>query len=155
MNIRIITVGKTSQPFIREGLNLYLDRLSHYGSIELIELPVSAGKATSPEAQVDKESGAITRAIKPSDYAVMCHDTGKEMNSEEFATWMQKKMNSGTKCLSFIIGGAYGVNSEVRQRANESLSFSRMTFTHDMIRLVLAEQLYRAHTILKGEKYHH
>jgi 23S rRNA (pseudouridine1915-N3)-methyltransferase len=77
------------------------------------------------------------------------------MSSEELAAWLQKKMNSGIKTLSFLVGGSYGVTPELRQRANETLAFSRMTFTHDMIRLIIAEQVYRSFTIIRGEKYHH
>lgn len=155
MNTRIITTGKTSQSFIREGLNLYVDRISKYCNFELLELNAGDQRTSTPSAQINAESTVILKNIKPGDHVVMCHDTGKEMSSVEFASWMQKKMNSGIKSLTFIIGGAYGVSDEVRQRADETLSFSRMTFTHDMIRLVMAEQIYRAHTILKGEKYHH
>lgn len=155
MKIQIITIGKTSASYLKEGIDIYLKRLHHYAKVEWKELPDAAAKGLAADPLKKKEGEAILQNIKPDEALILLDEKGKHYTSREFADFMQKKMNAGTKSLCFVIGGAFGFSDEVYARANAQISFSKMTLSHEMIRLFLAEQLYRAHTILKGESYHH
>jgi 23S rRNA (pseudouridine1915-N3)-methyltransferase len=152
MNIRLILVGKTTTPFVKDGLDIYIKRLKHYCKFEVLELP--DGKLKDPEKQKEAEALAIMKAIKPDDFLVLLDEKGVNPTSSEFAQFLQKKMNAGTKQLVLLVGGAFGFTKEVYDRADYQLSFSKMTFSHEMIRVFIAEQVYRAFTILKGESYH-
>ncbi|MFN6380528.1 MAG: 23S rRNA (pseudouridine(1915)-N(3))-methyltransferase RlmH [Flavobacteriales bacterium] len=152
MNIRLILVGKTSTPFVKDGFDVYIKRLKHYCKFEVIELP--DGKLKDPEKQKEAEAQAILKAIKSDDFLVLLDEKGVNPTSREFAQFLQKKMNAGTKQLVLLVGGAFGFTKEVYERADYQLSFSKMTFSHEMIRVFIAEQIYRAFTILKGESYH-
>jgi 23S rRNA (pseudouridine1915-N3)-methyltransferase len=152
MNIRLILVGKTTTPFVKDGLDIYINRLKHYCKFEVLELP--DGKLKDPEKQKEAEALAILKAIKPDDFLVLLDEKGVNPTSREFAQFLQKKMNAGTKQLVLLVGGAFGFTKEVYDRADYQLSFSKMTFSHEMIRVFIAEQVYRAFTILKGESYH-
>jgi 23S rRNA (pseudouridine1915-N3)-methyltransferase len=152
MNIRLILVGKTSTPFVKDGFDIYIKRLKHYCKFEVIELP--DGKLKDPEKQKEAEAQAILKAIKSDDFLVLLDEKGVNPTSREFAQFLQKKMNAGTKQLVLLVGGAFGFTKEVYERADYQLSFSKMTFSHEMIRVFIAEQIYRAFTILKGESYH-
>jgi 23S rRNA (pseudouridine1915-N3)-methyltransferase len=152
MNIRLILVGKTTTPFVKDGLDIYFNRLKHYCKFEVLELP--DGKLKDPEKQKEAEALAILKAIKPDDFLVLLDEKGVNPTSREFAQYLQKKMNAGTKQLVLLVGGAFGFTKEVYDRADYQLSFSKMTFSHEMIRVFIAEQVYRAFTILKGESYH-
>jgi 23S rRNA (pseudouridine1915-N3)-methyltransferase len=152
MNIRLILVGKTTTPFVKDGLDIYIKRLKHYCKFEVLELP--DGKLKDPEKQKEAEALAIMKAIKPDDFLVLLDEKGVNPTSREFAQFLQKKMNAGTKQLVLLVGGAFGFTKEVYDRADYQLSFSKMTFSHEMIRVFIAEQVYRAFTILKGESYH-
>ncbi len=155
MKITIICIGKTGTSFLKEGTSVYLDRLKHYAKVEYKELPDANAKGLSSEMLKQREGESILKQIKTEDTLLLLDEKGDQFTSRAFADFLQKKMNAGSKNLCLVIGGAFGFSDEVYARANGKISFSKMTFSHEMIRLFLAEQLYRAFTILKGESYHH
>lgn len=155
MKTTLIFVGKTVDKNVISGLNDYLQRIQHYDNIQIIIIPeLKNAKSLSIEQQKQREGELILKNISPTDDVILLDEHGKEMRSVEFAQWIhQKQMNS--RRLLLIIGGPYGFSSDVKKRANGEISLSKMTFSHQMIRLLLVEQIYRAHTILKNEPYHH
>ena len=156
MKISLMQVGGTVDNYLKTGVMEYTNRLKHYTNFETLEIKdvKNAGKLSRNELK-KKESVEILKRIKPGDFVVLLDERGKKMSSEKFASFIQDKMNTSTRQLVFVIGGAFGFNDEVYQRANSKLSLSDMTFSHRMIRLLFTEQLYRAFTILRGEPYHH
>jgi len=156
MKVKLITVGKTTSSFLREGEQEYEQRLKHYLKFERIDLKeIKKSKNTTVELLKKKEAELIISTINDSDFLVLLDEKGREFSSIEFSEWMNKKVNLDHLSLVFLIGGAYGFDEKIYSRSQEKISFSRMTFSHQMIRLFFLEQLYRANTILKGEKYHH
>ena len=156
MKITFLTVGKTEDAYLKEGIDKYVKRLKHYTKLELIELnELKNTKALSAEQQKAKEAELILKKINQLDYVVLMDEKGKEYSSTQFAAYINKKEISSSANLIFIIGGPYGFDQSVYQRANDKISLSRMTFSHQMVRLFFVEQLYRAYTIIKGEPYHH
>lgn len=156
MEIILLTVGKTTQSFIIKGIEEYLKRLKRYISFQIVCIPdIRTTKSLTPDAQKDKEGESILDAISKSDYVVLLDERGREFTSTDFAEYIQKIMASGRKRAVFIIGGPYGFSKEVYSRADAKVSLSKMTFTHEMVRLFFTEQVYRAMTILRGEPYHH
>ncbi|NVJ87222.1 MAG: 23S rRNA (pseudouridine(1915)-N(3))-methyltransferase RlmH [Algoriphagus sp.] len=156
MQIKIIAIGKTDHAAILELQNLYTDRLSHYIRLEWEIIPdLKKTKSLNQNQQKTKEGELILKKISTSDFVLLLDEKGKSYSSIDFADFLQRKMNSGIKQLVLVIGGPYGFSEEVYQRANSKISLSKMTFSHQMIRPFLAEQLYRAMTILRGEPYHH
>ena len=156
MRINLILVGKTTSKEFQSIIDDYSERVTHYTPFEMTVIPeLKNTKALSQEQQKTLEGDAIMRQLQDSDYVVLLDEHGKELRSVEFATWMGKKQQTVSRRLVFIIGGPYGFSPAVYERANEKLSLSRMTFSHQMVRLVFTEQLYRACTIIKGEPYHH
>jgi len=156
MKVKLITVGKTTSSFLREGEQEYEGRLKHYITFERIDLKeIKRSKNTTVELLKKKEAELISSNINDSDYIVLLDEKGTELSSVQFSDWIGKKMNFGHRSLVFLIGGAYGFDEKIYNRSQEKISFSRMTFSHQMIRLLFLEQVYRANTILKGEKYHH
>jgi 23S rRNA (pseudouridine1915-N3)-methyltransferase len=155
MNITVLMIGQTSEAFVNEGYTLFIKRLKHYIKIKEVVIPdLKDRKHLNPEQVKEKEAIAILEKINTANFAVLLDEHGKEFSSVEFAGFLQKTMNAGTRELLFIIGGAYGVAESVKQKVDFTVSLSRMTFTHQFIRLLFAEQLYRAMTILKNEPYH-
>ncbi len=155
MRITLLTVGKTTDPRLASLIEDYRQRLTHYVPFELVVLPdLKNAKALSEEQVKAAEGEMILRALTPSMDVVLLDEHGKEMRSIEYADWLQKKMSSG-RDLTLIIGGPYGFSPAVYERANGKLSISQMTFSHQMIRIMVIEQIYRAMTILRGEPYHH
>ncbi|MBQ4018321.1 MAG: 23S rRNA (pseudouridine(1915)-N(3))-methyltransferase RlmH [Paludibacteraceae bacterium] len=155
MRITLLVVGKTTDSRLVSLIDDYRQRLSHYVPFELVVLPdLKNAKALSEEQVKATEGDAILRALTPSMDVVLLDEHGKEMRSVEYADWLQKKMASG-RDLTLVIGGPYGFSPAVYERANSKLSLSQMTFSHQMIRLMAIEQIYRAMTILRGEPYHH
>ena len=156
MKIILIQVGSTVDKYLNIGVNEYSNRLKHYTRFETLEIKdiKNAGRLSRDELK-KKEASEISSRLNNSDYVVLLDERGKEFTSEKFATFIQDRMNSGVKRVVFIIGGAFGFSEEIYQRANNKISLSQMTFSHRMIRLLFTEQLYRAHTILRGEPYHH
>ena len=156
MNFKLIVIGKTKSEFLIEGENEYVKRLKHYCKFsELIISDIkSSGKLSTKELK-EKEGNLILKSLKNSDYVILLDDKGLALTSIEFSELLNKNMLSSTNELVFIVGGAFGFSESVYKRANTKLSLSKMTFSHQMVRLIFKEQLYRAFTILKGEKYHH
>lgn len=156
MKITLLIVGKTEDAYLKEGIDKYLKRLKHYTKIEIVEITeLKNTKALSQEQQKTKEAELIIKKISPSDYVILLDEKGMELSSSQFAAWIDKKAIGSVVNLVFIVGGPYGFDQTVYQRANDKLSLSRMTFSHQMVRLFFTEQLYRAFTIIKGEPYHH
>ena len=156
MNIKLIVIGKTKSKFLIDGENEYQKRLKHYCKFsELIIPDIKNGGKISKKELKEKEGNLILASIKNSDYVILLDDKGLALSSTDFAEFLNKKMVSSTNELVFIIGGAFGFSESVYRGANTKLSLSKMTFSHQMVRMIFKEQLYRAFTILKGEKYHH
>lgn len=156
MNVCLITVGRIRNKYIAEGLAEYLKRLKRYIPFEIMELPdvKNAGRISKDE-QKESEGRLIISKLQPSDYVILLDERGKHYTSKEFALKLEGMLTSGKKRLVMIIGGPYGFSRQLYDRANELLSLSKMTFNHEMARLFITEQLYRAMTILRGEPYHH
>lgn len=148
-------MGKTSASYLREGMTVYQDRLKHYARAEYKELPDVPAKGITPEVLKEREGELLMKQLKADDVVLLLDENGEQFTSRGFAEMLQRRMNSGVKQLVLIIGGAFGFSDAMYARANGKISFSRMTYSHEMIRLLLMEQLYRAHTILRGEGYHH
>ncbi len=156
MKITLILNGKTEQPFLQAALEYYVQRLKHYIPFQCIEIPSPRALKSLTEAQVcEKEFELMQKHLAPSDTLVLLDERGKEYRSIEFAKYLQTKMNQSTKNLVFICGGPYGFSEELLKKVTEKISLSRMTFSHQMVRVFLAEQIYRAFTILRNEPYHH
>ena len=156
MKITLLVIGKTLSEYLKTGEEEYLKRLKFYGNIEYCTIPaIKNAKSLTEEQQKTEEAKLLLSKIEASDFCVLLDEKGKGYTSEEFADFLNGKMASGIKNLVFIIGGAYGFSDVLYQRANHKLALSQMTFSHQMVRLIFLEQLYRAFTILKGEPYHH
>lgn len=157
MKITILQIGKTRQPFFQESEQEYLKRLKPYAKVQIITLKEGQGLKDSPshkELIKQKEAAQILTSIAPKTFIIVLDERGKNLNSMEFAQFIKEKQNAGASDLTFIIGGAFGLSQEILKHANLQLSFSRFTFTHEMIRTLLLEQLYRAFTIIQGKTYH-
>jgi 23S rRNA (pseudouridine1915-N3)-methyltransferase len=148
-------IGNTSEAFVKNGYEIFFKRLKHYIKVKEIIIPdLKDRKHLNAEQIKEKEAVLILEKITSSNFTVLLDEHGKEFSSVEFAGFMQKTMNAGTREMFFVIGGAFGVAESVKQKADLTVSLSRMTFTHQLIRLFFAEQIYRAMTILKNEPYH-
>lgn len=155
MKTTLILVGKTNGKLFNEGIDDYAKRIGHYTPFAVKVLQeLKSTKSLSESQQKDKEGKMILKTISPSDFVVLLDEHGTEYRSMEFAKWVEKRRNSG-RDLVFVIGGPYGFSPDVYNRADALISLSRMTFSHQMVRLIFVEQLYRACTIIKGEPYHH
>ena len=156
MKICLLTVGKTDIGWVREGLETYSSRLSHYVPFSVCEIPELKNTSALPRTQIkEREGELILKAIKPTDRVILLDERGKEYRSVEFAEEIRRLSLAGGKDIVFVIGGAYGFSEAVYARSVGKISLSRMTFSHQMVRTIFAEQLYRAFTIIKGEPYHH
>ena len=156
MKISLICIGKTDEKFIQEGIDKYLKRLKHYIGFQFVVQPdVKNAKNLSENQQKEKEGELFFKYFGPSDYVVLLDERGKELRSIEFAGYIEQKMLASMQHVVFLIGGPYGFSEEVVKRANDKLSLSKLTFSHQMIRLFFVEQVYRAFSILKREPYHH
>lgn len=156
MKISLLVIGKTDEAYLQKGLEIFLKRIPHYVQFEMKVIPdIKNAKNLSEEQQKEKEGELILQQIVPSDELFLLDENGLEGSSVDFARFLEKKMLSGIKRLVFVIGGPYGFSENIYSRANGKISLSKMTFSHQMVRLIFAEQLYRAFTILKGEPYHH
>lgn len=157
MKISLYIIGKTTTDYLREGIENYCKRLSHYVPFEIKQIPdIRTTKGMTESAQKIKEGELFLEQIRQGDFVILLDERGKEMSSREFSGFIDKRMAAaGSGNIIFIIGGPYGFSDAMYRRANTLLSFSRMTFSHEMIRLIFTEQLYRAMTILRGEPYHH
>ncbi len=156
MEITLITVGKTTTDYIQTGIQEYCKRLKRYVPFSIKHLPdIKNAKKLTESQQKDEEGKLILAELSVSDYVVLLDERGEMLTSREFSVFLQKGMLGGKKRMVFIIGGPYGFSPDVYARVNYKLSFSKMTFSHEMIRLFFTEQVYRAMTILRGEPYHH
>jgi 23S rRNA (pseudouridine1915-N3)-methyltransferase len=156
LKVKLIVIGKTDASYLKEGENIYESRFRNYLPFERVEIPaLKNSKNSSVHEQKKKEGELILKEIESPDIVILLDEGGKQYSSTEFAGYMQHKMNAGIKTLAFVIGGPYGFSDEVYKRTNEKVSLSKMTFSHQMVRLFFIEQLYRAMTIIKREKYHH
>ena len=155
MKLILLTVGKTDVPWVRAGLDLYISRLQHYVRFELKEIPELKGAASLSEEQIKTKEGAFILKEAGDAEIILLDEHGREFRSIEFAKEIQNRLNQGGKDICFVVGGAYGFSPEVYAKASGKISLSKMTFSHQMVRAIFAEQLYRAFTIIKGEPYHH
>ena len=156
MKICLLVIGKTDMKYLRDGIDEYEKRLKRYIPFELKVLPdVKNTKNLSEQVQKEKEAEMILEQLLPNDWVVLLDEKGKQYTSVEYSNYLSQKMLTGIKRLFFIVGGPYGFAESVYQRANEKISLSKMTFSHQMVRMIFVEQIYRAMTILKGEPYHH
>ena len=156
MKITLLTVGKTDRDWVRQGLDIYVSRLKHYIPFTLMEIPELKNVSALSKDQIKvKEGELILKNVRPTDDLILLDEHGKEYSSVQMAQILQDKISYECKDIVFVIGGAYGFSDAVYARANSKLSLSKMTFSHQMVRTIFAEQLYRAFTIMKGEPYHH
>ncbi|BAU55937.1 23S rRNA (pseudouridine(1915)-N(3))-methyltransferase RlmH [Mucilaginibacter gotjawali] len=156
MKITFITVGKTVDSYLKTGIDIYVSRLKHYTKLQIIEIgELKNTKTLTRDQQKTKEAELILKKISPLDHVILLDENGTELTSQQFSAYINKKAISSTSNLVFIVGGPYGFDTTVYQRANDKISLSAMTFSHQMVRLFFVEQLYRAFTIIKGEPYHH
>ena len=156
MKITLLTVGKTDKDWVKQGIDIYASRMKHYFPFSIVEIPELKNASSLSQDQIKtKEGELILKNVKPADDVILLDERGREFSSMEFAKALQDKISYTGKDIVFVIGGAYGFSEAVRQRSNLKISLSRMTFSHQMVRAIFVEQLYRAFTIMKGEPYHH
>jgi 23S rRNA (pseudouridine1915-N3)-methyltransferase len=156
VKVKFICIGKTGKSFLEEGENEYLKRLKHYIQVERIEIPdLKNVKKLSFEQIKEQEGKEILSKVQSGDLLILLDERGDFYSSVQFSNFLQQKFNSGGKAIAFVIGGAYGFSDEVYASATGKISLSKMTFSHQMVRMIFFEQLYRALTILRGEPYHH
>ncbi len=156
MKITLLTVGKTDKDWVRQGLDIYVSRLKHYISFSIVEIPELKNVSSLSREQIKvKEGELILKNIRNTDDVILLDERGREYSSIELAGIISNKINYEGRDIVYVIGGAYGFSDAVYARANSRLSLSRMTFSHQMVRAIFAEQIYRAFTIMKGEPYHH
>lgn len=156
MKIKLICVGKTGKKFLEEGEQEYVKRLRYYLTFDRIELPDVKQSRTLSEEQIKSREGEMIQArIQPGEKVFLLDEKGKEFNSEQFAEFLQKQFNQGGQAIVFVIGGPYGFSDALYKSAIGKISLSKMTFSHQMVRMFFVEQLYRSMTILRGEPYHH
>lgn len=156
MTIKLIVLGKTDSSQLNQMIDEYQNRLRHYIKFEIETIPdIRNNKNLSEKQQKEKEGEVILSKLGTSDFLVLLDENGKQYSSVEFSAYLQKKMNSGLRQLVFVVGGPYGFSDAVYQKCQGKISLSKMTFSHQMVRLFMVEQLYRAFTILRNEPYHH
>ena len=155
MNVTLLVVGKTDVSWVREAVELYASRLSHYARFQVVEIPQLKNVSALSRGEIKEKEGAlILGKIKPSDEVFLFDEHGRQYTSVEFAGFLEERMVRARGDLVFAIGGAYGFAEAVHSRADGEISLSKMTFSHQMVRAIAAEQIYRAFTIIKGEPYH-
>lgn len=156
MKVSLLTVGKTDIKWVKDGFDMYSNRISHYIPFSVTEIPeLKNASAMSREQIKEKEGELILKNVRPQDYVVLLDERGRMSRSVEFASWLQDRITRGGRDVTFVVGGAYGFSPSVYSRADDKISLSPMTFSHQIVRTIFVEQLYRAFTIMKGEPYHH
>lgn len=156
MKIQCWTIGKGNESYVNEGIVMFTKRISHYYPVDWLVIPSAKNAQNLSEDEIKEQEGAaILKNIKQDDYLILLDERGKMMSSPELANFILSRANESKKQIVFLIGGAYGVSKEVIKRANFNWSISPLVFPHQIVRLILAEQIYRACTIIKNEKYHH
>lgn len=156
MKITLLSVGKTDKDWVRQGLDIYVSRLKHYIPFSVVEIPELKNASSLSKEQIKTREGElILKNVRPTDDVILMDERGRQYSSIEFAKVLQDKISYIGKDIVFVIGGAYGFSDDVYKRADSRISLSRMTFSHQMVRAIFAEQIYRAFTIMRGEPYHH
>jgi 23S rRNA (pseudouridine1915-N3)-methyltransferase len=156
VKILLLTIGNTDKKYMKEGIDDYVKRLTFYLPFEIKIIPdLKNRSALSEDLQKEKEGLLILNQVLPGDYLILLDERGTEFSSLEFSKWMEKKMIAGLRQLVFVIGGPYGFSKMVYQRADFKIAMSQLTFSHQMVRMIFVEQIYRAMTIIKNEPYHH
>ncbi len=155
MKIHFWSVGKAHESYVKEGIELFTKRITHYYPIEWKIIPSAKNDVTNPGNIKMEECKRIISMLNPDDILIALDENGKQFNSPQLAALIQKKANESTRNLIFLIGGAYGLHEDVLTRSNAKWSLSKLVFPHQLVRIILAEQVYRACTILRNEKYHH
>lgn len=156
MKILLLVIGKTDEPYIETGLTKYISRIVHYAPFEVkVIADIKNRKALSEEQQKKAEGSLILAQLTDNDVIILLDENGKQFTSRQFSQCLERKMANSARRIVFVIGGPYGFSDEVYAKADEKISLSPMTFSHQMVRLIFLEQLYRAFTIIKGESYHH
>ena len=156
MKITLLTVGKTDKDWVKQGIDIYVSRLKHYIPFTINEIPELKNVSALSKDQIKvREGDLILKNVKPTDDVILMDEHGKEYTSVDFASILQRKISLEGKDMVCVIGGAYGFSEDVYKRANSKISLSKMTFSHQMVRAIFTEQLYRAFTIMRGEPYHH
>lgn len=156
MKFQFWTIGKNHEPYVKEGIDLFTKRICNYYAADWTIIPMPKNAASLSEIDLKKKEGEIiTGLLQKEDYLVLLDERGKQICSEELANFIQLRANESIKQIVFLIGGAYGVSEAVKQRANYQWSLSKLVFPHQLVRLILAEQVYRACSINRNEKYHH
>ncbi len=156
MRVLLIVVGKTDRQWLSDGISQYADRLTHFCQFEIQVIPdIRNTRSMEPQVQKVREGEQILKFIQTSDDVYLLDDKGREMTSPDMARWLEKRLSQSSKRLVFIIGGPYGFSQDVYDRVPGRLSLSKMTFSHQMVRLIFVEQLYRAFSILNNLPYHH
>lgn len=156
MKITLLTVGKTDKDWVRQGMDIYISRLKHYIPFSVVEIPELKNVSSLTKDQIKTREGElILKNVRPADDLILMDEKGKQYTSVELAKVIQDKISYAGKDMVFVIGGAYGFSDAVYQRADSRISLSKMTFSHQMVRAIFVEQIYRAFTIMRGEPYHH
>ena len=156
MKIQLWSIGKDHESYVKEGIQDFTTRISKYYPVEWRIFPAAKQTANAGEHDIKKnEAGPILQALHKEDYLVLLDETGKQLSSPQLASFIQHRANSSVRHLNFLIGGAFGVDESIKSRSNFTWSFSQLVFPHQLMRLMLAEQVYRACTIIRNEKYHH
>ena len=156
MKITLLTVGKTDKDWVRQGMDIYISRLKHYIPFSVVEIPELKNVSSLTKDQIKTREGElILKNVRPTDDLILMDEKGKQYTSVELAKVIQDKISYAGKDMVFVIGGAYGFSEAVYRRADSRISLSKMTFSHQMVRAIFVEQIYRAFTIMRGEPYHH
>ena len=156
MKLQFISVGKAHEPYVKDGVEIFTKRICYYYNADWQIIGAPKNSAALTETDLKKKEGeAILNLLQKDDYVVLLEERGKQMKSEELAKFIEQRANESTKKMVFLIGGAFGVSEDVLKRANYKWSLSNLVFPHQLVRLILTEQVYRACTIIKNEKYHH
>lgn len=156
MKIALMQVGKTTEKYLDEGILIYRDRIRKYVPFDIVTVPDVRNTRNMPvNEQKNREGEGILKALQPDDYIVLLDERGKEMSTVDFSSWLERMLMIPKKRIAFIIGGPWGVSGEISGEADFTLCLSKMTFSHQITRLLFLEQLYRAFTIIRGEPYHH
>ena len=156
MKITLLTVGKTDKDWVRQGMDIYISRLKHYIPFSVVEIPELKNVSSLTKDQIKTREGElILKNVRPADDLILMDERGKHYTSVELAKVIQDKISYAGKDMVFVIGGAYGFSEAVYRRADSRISLSKMTFSHQMVRAIFVEQIYRAFTIMRGEPYHH
>lgn len=155
MKLTLFNIGKTDVDYLRKGIEDYTGRIGYFINFSVVDLPTVKHSRKSPAVElIKKESDIISGAVSESSCIVLLDEKGVQLSSAGFAKWLEHKMNQGIKSIAFVTGGAYGFSEKIYKMADERISLSKMTFTHQMVRLIFVEQLYRALTIIKSIPYH-